>query len=248
MQVFPEGSEFFEFVEETEKACGSTTQRDWPTLGHKAGECRERLGDLLSLLYREACCYYGCIGGDHVAERIAGRVVSHALAAYRLLSAGYYDEALALTRNLGETANLLWLFIHQPALLDIWKQADDRSRRRDFAPVKVRLALEALKVPVPIPNDHYAGLCEVAVHTGPSTSPQVHNPMGVPTLGSIFQEGGAVVSLNELAGAVGVCAAGLLDRLTPGDRRARLKAASVSLLRAVGGVDLASLRDAFRGA
>lgn len=91
----------------------------------------------------------------------------------------------------------------------------------------------------------YAGLCESAVHAGPTTAPQAYNAAGIPTLGAVFQEEGRVASLNELAGATAVCAVGLLRCLTLGDRREGLKEAAVKVLHAVGGVDLEAVRGRF---
>jgi hypothetical protein len=246
-QPFPEGAAFLDLVSCTEDACVRETGERAPHLGSKAPECQKMLGNLLSLLYREASCFHGCSGGDHFGQRITGRVVSHALGSYRLLCSGYYDESLALSRNLGEVANLFWFFLHRPAELDRWRQSDEKTRKRDFSPVRIRIALENAGVPVPIDEARYAGLCETAVHAGPNTAPQAHNPVGVPTLGAVFQEAGYLASLNELAGATGVCAAGMIRLLNLGDREQRLKESSVALLRAVGGVDLAAVRNSLSG-
>lgn len=210
-----------------------------PKLGKKAPQCHEKLGNLLSLLYQEACCSHGCPGGDHFGQRIAGRVVSHALASYRLLCSAYYDESLALSRNLGEIANLLWFFRFRPEEIERWRQSDKQARKQAFSPVRVRKALEAAGVPVPIKHSRYEALCDAAVHLGPGTAPQSHNPLGVPTLGAIFQEPGCIASLNELGLATSVCAFGLTPLLTLKDRELPLLARA--LLEAVGGVDLEAL-------
>lgn len=243
----PGGLRFLNLALSSEAVCEQATRSRLATLGKKAPECQENLGTVLSLLYAEACCAHGCVGGDHFGQRLAGRVVSHALGSYRLLCAGYYDESLALSRNLGEVANLLWLFRHRPEEQERWRSADKRTRLREFSPVKVRLSIEAAGLPVPIDETRYAGLCEIAVHVGPETAPQVHNPLGLPTVGSFFQEGGCLVSLNELAGATGACVAGLIPVLTLEERSQRLKESTVSLLRSVGGADLETLKAAFKG-
>lgn len=176
----------------------------------------QQAGDLLSLSYREACCSHGCSGGDHFGERITGCVVSHALGSYRLLCSGYYDEVSCAFQNLGEVVNLFWFFLHRPAELERWRQPDKKTRTRDLSPVRIRLALEGFDIIVLFDESHYAGLCEVAVHAGPSTAPQAHNPVGVPTLGAFFQDAGCLAALNDLAGATGVCAAALIPLLTLG--------------------------------
>lgn len=241
--VFPEGKLFLELAAGVEEACASLTLERAEQLGKKVPLCLQRLGTILSLLYRETCCFYGCPGGDHFGQRIAGRVVNHALASFRMLCSGYYDESFALTRNIGEIANLLFLFGVKPELLEQWKEADEKTRWEEFRPAKVRSKLEKEGVPVPIDQTRYAQLCEAGVHLMPASTPQSHNPLGIPTLGSIFQEGGFIAALNELSGATGVCAAGLLRLLDLGDRKDSLKQASVELLRAVGGVDLSTLQN-----
>lgn len=243
-----DGLRFLGLALSSEAVCEQETRSRLAARGRKASECHENLGIVLSLLYKEACCAHGCPGGDHFGQRLAGRVVSHSLGSYRLLCAGYYDESLALSRSLGEVANLLWLFRHMPDEQERWRSADKHTRWKEFSPLKVRLSIEDAGLPVPIDKTRYAGLCDTAVHVRPETAPQVYNPLGLPTLGSVFQEGGCLASLNELAGATGVCAVGLIPLLTMEERRQRLKESAVSLLRSVGSVDLEALSATFKDA
>jgi hypothetical protein len=198
----------------------------------------------LSLLYREACCFGGYAGGDHFAQYVAGRVVTHALGAYRVLGCGYYDESFALTRNLGEAANLLFLFFQKPDLVEEWRGLDEGRRRQQFSALEVRRRLEAIGGGlIPIDRTRYAGLCETGVHLTPALTPQAHNPAGRPTLGGVLQDAGLLAALNELAGAVGVCGASLSRLLkVADDRRRALRDGSLALLRNIGGVDLEALR------
>ena len=241
-QPFPEGERFLETVAGAEESCARATLERIGRLGRQAPETNRRLGDLLSILYREAGCAFGCSGGDHLGQRIAGRVVSHALGSYRLLCRGYYDESFALTRNLGEAANLLFLFLWEPNSLTEWRIADEARRRRDFSPIRVRLRLEQLGQPIPIDEARYGGLCEVGVHLTPASTPQAHNPRGVPTLGAVPQDAGFLAALNELAGATGVCGAGLVQLLNCGERGKSIMRTAVDMLHNVGGVDLGRLR------
>jgi hypothetical protein len=144
-------------------------------------------------------CYWGCARGDHAAEYLIGRSSSTARAAFLLLESAYYDEALSLVRSLGELTNLLFLFGIRPAAASEWKSCADAERRRKFAPVKVRLAIESAGAPVPVDENRYGTLSERGVHVGPHTAPQRFNPAGVPTLGGFFQGPGALVVLNELS-------------------------------------------------
>lgn len=111
---FPIDLDFLELVSACEAKCEDFSLAQISKLGEKLPQCHRRLAAVLSLLYREACCFDGCDSGDHIPQRIAARVVSHALAAYRLLARGYYDESLSLARSIGEAANLLFLFALMP--------------------------------------------------------------------------------------------------------------------------------------
>jgi len=110
----PEGSDFLKLVSQQEDACEARTASALPRLGKLAPACYRNLGTVLSLLDRAASCYWGCRGGDHVVEYIAGRSCSSARAARRLFEFGYYDESLSINRSIGEIANLLLLFNFDP--------------------------------------------------------------------------------------------------------------------------------------
>ena len=103
--------------------------------------------------------------------------------------------------------------------------------------------IEDSGVPLPINQDRYSSLCNVGVHLNPSTTPQAHNPIGRPTLGSVPQEHGLVAALNELAGATGISAVGLVNLLDLGDRKQNLKSSIIKLLRSVGSYDLGKLKN-----
>ena len=114
-------------------------------------------------------------GDTHFFQRLTARIVTNSLSSLRLALLGYYDESLALTRNLGEIANLLFLFAAKPDSLEAWQLADEKKRKSDFTPVKVRLKLEEMNLVPPIDQSRYGLLCEAGVHLGPSVSPQTFN-------------------------------------------------------------------------
>lgn len=197
------------------------------------------VGTMLATIYRLGSCHDGCRGGDHLIEYILGRTCSSGLSALSLLRQGYYDESLALARNMGETANLLALFVKMPSRMQEWKHADQKVRLRDFAPVRVRLAMEEAGASSPIDEERYRKLSSVATHVSPSLQPQVHNVAGVPTLGAIFQEIGAMVCLNETTWAVGWCGISGAKLLNlPSDSYAAIKTFTIDLLASVGGITI----------
>jgi hypothetical protein len=130
------------------------------------------------------------------------------------------------------------------ARLTEWKASDPKDRLRDFSPVKVRLALEGLGVPLPLDQERHARLSETATHVSPGIRPQVHNIARVPTLGALFQIIGALVCLNELAwatGWAGLAGARLMD--LPDDEYSQIKTLRIDLLASVGGVTLQKSAD-----
>ena len=195
----PEGIAFLELVWEQEDTCEVKTNEKVLNLGEKAPACLEHMGTVLSLLDRMASCWWACQEGDHKIERLCGRVASNARAALRLLRFGFYDESLVLSRAMGETANLLYLFTQDDSALEDWKASSQAELQSKFSPVKVRLRLEELQTSPPINQDRYKLLSQRAAHPNPGTSPQSHNFLGVPTAGAIMQEEGIVVCLNEIA-------------------------------------------------
>lgn len=237
--VCPEGLDFLKLVSEQEDKCEAETRCRIPDLGKKAPLCLQNLGAVLSLLDRAASCFWGCRGGDHVIEYLAGRAYSSSRAALRLLLFGFYDESLSITRGIGEIANLLLLFNQDAVALAQWKQSNKRVRKEQFSPVKVRVRLETMKLPVLINESKYGELCEVATHPTPQTKPQTHNPLGMPFAGAMFQEAGVIVALNELAEATALALIPLPKLLGyDNQKRSEIKEAGFTLLSSVGALDV----------
>ena len=195
----PEGMDFIDLITTQERACEEETQSARAQLGEKAPKCLAALGTVLSLTDRLASCWWGCAGGDHMIESLAGRSVASARGALRLSAGGYYDEALGLTRGIGEIANLLALFAADKEAMLAWKAADRPKRLRDFGPAAVRRRLTEIGAPLPIGAERYGALCELATHVTPETRPQAHNPLQMPGTGAIFQRTAYLLALNELA-------------------------------------------------
>jgi hypothetical protein len=241
--TLPRGAAFFDIVATVEAQCSTESIREIPKLGLSTPACFDCLGDVLSLLYAEASCFHGCLGGDHFYQRITARIVTHSLSSLRLALLGYYDESFAVTRNLGEMANLLFLFAARPDLVETWRSADDAARWKEFGPAKVRRALEEMNLRPPVDKSRYGLLCEVGVHLVPSVSPQTFNEHGRSTLGARFQYKGLMCALNELATAVAECAGCVSVFPHVEDRRESLQTAAQALLNVVGHLDLKVARD-----
>ena len=206
----PLGGDFLKVVRDQERRCAERFDEWLPQAGVKAPQTMDALGTAFSYLDRIASCWWGCRRGTHTEERLVGRVASNARAALGLLRTGYYDEALGLVRQIGETANLACLFVQSPESHEKWKDASEEVARNEFRPVRVRLMLEGLSLPLPMDRDTYGLLSRQSVHVNPETSPQSHNPFSLLTLGGYFQEVGVLLSLNHLGwngwlGALACC-------------------------------------------
>jgi hypothetical protein len=166
----------------------------------------DMLGRALHVLYLAATCHRKCWGGGHVMEFMAGRVYNLACAAYSLICIAYYDEALNLTRSIGESANLVALFHMDERAFGKWVKATKRERITEFGPAKVRKRLKAEGGVLLMDDDQYAELCETYTHPTPGTAPNQHNDMQRAICGGIVQEEGLRESLTALAGMVAAIA------------------------------------------
>lgn len=164
----------------------------------------QEFGTVLSLMDRASSCYWGCSGGDHIAEHVVGRCCGLAMGAFSLARSGYYDESLSLARSLGEAANLGCLFATDMNVLHEWKIANDRERKKNFSPIKIRMALERMGKLVPIDENRYRQLSEKATHLVPHIPPQMYNNQRLSLAGGVFQKVGLCLCLAELGYAISI--------------------------------------------
>ena len=224
-------------------ACEQFSDVQLANAGAKVPKCLAAFAELLARMDAVATCFWCCLGGDHRVEYAAGRLVSSARASFTLLRRGFYDESFNLTRSMGELANLFFLFAQDRPSFDRWLTLDDGARRREFSPVKVRLAIEAKGLPIPIDEERYSSLSEVATHVGPHTRPNVHVPDQPPKLGGYFDLASSIAALNELAGAFAVASFSIAQVMKlPEERKREVMVCARDLLRSVGGVSLVALR------
>jgi hypothetical protein len=185
---FPIERAFLELTQELADASSKRSDKFCAEAGKSLPHTLDAIGTVLSMLYRLACCNYGCRGGDHQTEWLAGKFVSQAVSTHRLIRAAQYDEALMLIRGMGEIANLLCLFYEDRGELAAWKTADKKARLNNFGPAAVRRRLEALSsLGPPIDADRYSALCEIATHPTPGLAPGHYSGSGRPVLGVILQ-------------------------------------------------------------
>lgn len=233
---FPEGRQFLATVQADIDRFSTEADRFAESSGEKLPATVEGTGTVLSILYRLACCAWGCRGGDHQVEWLSGRIVNQTISAHRLVRAGYYDEALMLIRGIGELANLIWLFKEDADEMKAWKVADRKVRITQFGPGAVRTRLEKLSsMGPPIDRERYSRLCEVATHPVPAMPPGHFTGTGRPILGALIQPVGIYVSMTELGFAVAMAAVPLSALLEPEEAvRSRLFTQAVQLTRNLG--------------
>ena len=199
MAKAPDADGYMALMRTLQAKCSELTWQSALTLGEKAPVLLQALDVLLSYLERMATCFGGCRGGDHRAEFLTGRAVSSCQAALLLMGNGYYDEALAMIRGLGEVANLMSLFATDASEFERWKLLDEETRRRDFAPVQVRRRLEERAGALVVDKLLYKALSGFSIHASPNSLPQAHGEHGNASIGPFYQEAGFLLCLNELA-------------------------------------------------
>jgi hypothetical protein len=237
--AFPMGVAFLNLQNNIANACSEQTDEFSANAGKALPASLEELGSVVSILYRLACCGWGCAGGDHTREWLTGKLVNQACGSYRLLRAGHYDESLILTRGVGEIANLLCLFKYDPPELSSWKAATRKERVNKFGPSAVRKKVEKFGITRSIDEERYQKLCEVGAHPVPGLAPGHYSANGRPILNGILQETGLFVCTTELGYAVSIAASFLAEPLAPTHEIKRLLLdKSITLMRSLGAFTL----------
>jgi hypothetical protein len=78
-----------------------------------------------------------------VAVVLGMRTFNAFAASIKLALSGYHQNSALILRDVLETVFLLDLFAGDPSLIECWRHADKKTRKKDFSPVKVREALDA---------------------------------------------------------------------------------------------------------
>lgn len=233
---FPIGRDFLELHEKMVDRGSDSADIFTQESGEKLPASIDGLGTVLSLLYQASCCAWGCKGGDHQSEWLAGRIVNQSMSSYRLIRGAFYDESLMLVRGIGEIANLMWLFNADSLEFQKWKTSDRSMRLNSFGPAAVRKKLNRLGgIGAPIDDDRYRNLCEIGTHPVPGFAPGHYSGTGHPVLGVLLQPVGVYVTVTELAFAVamsGISLSKLLD--LPEEQRNKLSEAALNLIRSLG--------------
>jgi hypothetical protein len=192
----PKGIEHLSLI----SSAGNLAQKKSKTHSEKHSVALMIIGTSLSALYQAATCHRQCFNNGHVLEALAGRTYNLGCAAYLLINQGLYDEALNLIRSIGEISNLIQLSSHNKEALRKWLDSDERTRKREFSPLQVRVLIEKSgNTPFVVDKDWYSKFCEEYTHITPNTKPNLHNNVDLGIVGGVFQKKGFEYSLDQLA-------------------------------------------------
>jgi hypothetical protein len=158
--------------------------------------------------------------------------------------AGYNDEAMSLVRNIAETSNLMWLFLHDSTQARRWTEMDSKERWKYYRPVKVREQIEKMGQIIPVSESDFSELSGGFVHIDPSRPPNAHNDNRLPILGAFVQEHGVKTVLAKLPEAF-CLNAGPIARMADLDElhRELIIDQTVSLMRELAGFDEITTND-----
>ena len=164
-----------------------------------------KLGTALSYLDRVPRCSMGCgdsSGLGHLEKHLVAMVTSNARASIRLLMAGYLTEAATITRSMGETVNLMFLFMNSEDYLETYRKASMSARQKHFSPGKVRKKLENLGTGSLMDQEPYRMFSQFFVHTTAALSPLSNSVSGAPAEKQLHEVVAALRSLMMVAGWV----------------------------------------------
>lgn len=182
-QDMPIGREFLTAIREQEDQSEAMFE-EWSAAEVEIGseDLLEKLGTALFYLDRVPRCGWGCEdnGSGHLEKHITAKANSNARAALRLSMSGYLSEAFAITRSMGEIANLMHLFMESEDSLETYRNASVSSRNRHFSAGKVREKLDGLNVGSFMDGKLYGNLSRVFVHTSANWSPLSHSVSDAP--------------------------------------------------------------------
>ena len=224
----PAGREFLNALLEQEGRFEATF---WAWISSETSEngpdLLEALGIVLSFLDRIAACRWGCDDSEHnhPERHLATRAYSNARAAVRLLSGGYFAEAVTIFRSLGEAANLMYLLLESEEEREKFRNASESARQKHFGAGEVRRKLEGLGKGIYLNQRPYKALSRSVVHPSTASVSLSHHVSGTSTMGGDDERVATLKCFYALATQIcGVllCGMELLDE--PADKMAALQA------------------------
>lgn len=247
------GAEILRRIGRFENRCQRETEKRLPRMGKNAPKCYEHLAQILAYADMIGSCTFGCPDKSsveaHAVPYLAARASSFGRASLRLAKMGFYDEALALVRSIGEMANLLALFVAVPKVVEEWKKSDTLYRVEKLSPGKIRKRLRELGREPIVDDKVYWKLCEVSTHPVPELRPQQFNHAGRPIVGGvIFEAPGFLVVLNELAWPISFLTVFLAKICkVPEEKLKDIRESCIKCAASVGRINITTVREMLEG-
>lgn len=138
---------------------------------------------------------------DAKAVRLLGmRVFNGFGSSFGLVASGYYQTAAMVARDLLETVFLLDYLHDHPVKIAIWRTADEKVRKKEFAPAKVRISLDDRDGFTAKKREAaYSLLCELAAHPTYFGLRMLVPKGGSHHCGPFFDASSATALIQELA-------------------------------------------------
>ena len=138
---------------------------------------------------------------DLTVRLLTIRLMNDITSALKLLMAGYYQNSTLIQRDVVETVFLLEDFDKDRSLIALWRDSDEKDRKKKFGPVEVRKRLDAFYGHTQNKRaEAYKLFCELAAHPHPkgfamlrAAGSDLHNA------GPFFDETALKATLSELA-------------------------------------------------
>ena len=102
----------------------------------------EILQKAMALIFRYTIEYTSRSADETTVQLLGIRLFNAAASGIKLALSGYYQTAFQQARDIMETGYLLDFFRTSPQQRAVWRQADRKTRRKIFGPVKIRIALD----------------------------------------------------------------------------------------------------------
>ena len=124
----------------------------------------ERAMDILNMCSTECSSSFE-VDDEKVVRLLGMRLFNGCASSMQLTLSGHYQNAAMIMRDLLETVFLLGYFQQLPEKISVWRTADTDMRLKEFAPAKIRIALDEKDgFTEKKRKEAYDLLCELAVH------------------------------------------------------------------------------------
>lgn len=120
---------------------------------------------VMDILYTFIMCHIHENEDELALQCLGIRLFNSSASALKLSLSGYYQNSAQLLRDLLETTFLLDYFQTDKTLIGVWRACKENERSKEFAPAKIRKALDQRDGFTERKREaHYKLLCNMAAH------------------------------------------------------------------------------------